>query len=252
MKDKELQHFRFFLKDTIRTMIDFTLTDQHQGVPPPPVQKPYTEESHIVKLPAHDAVQGIGAINLAQAIAQRRSHRNYLEKPLTLQELSFLLWATQGIQRTAGPGTALRTVPSAGCRHALETYLCVTNVDGLQQGIYRYLPVEHALLEVSLDKTVSHRIVTATLHQSFTGNAPATFIWTTIPYRMEWRYGLAAHKVIALDAGHACQNLYLSAEAIGCGCCAIAAYDQEKMDELVQVDGNNEFTVYLAAVGKMI
>jgi SagB-type dehydrogenase family enzyme len=68
---------------------------------------------------------------------------------------------------------------------------------------------------------------------------------------MEWRYGLAAHKVIAIDAGHVCQNLYLSCEAIGAGTCAIAAYDQEAMDRLLRIDGKDEFTIYIAPVGKV-
>jgi SagB-type dehydrogenase family enzyme len=67
---------------------------------------------------------------------------------------------------------------------------------------------------------------------------------------MEWRYGIAAHKVIAIDAGHVCQNLYLACEAIGAGTCAMAAYDQEALDRLLQVDSVDEFAVYLASVGK--
>lgn len=251
MTPEEREQFRFFLKDSIRKMIDFSLTDQHRGISPPPLQKPYPNNARIISLPPRNDWQHIGQTDLLQAIARRRSHRTYDDNPLTLEELAFLLWTTQGIQQVAGPGTALRTVPSAGCRHALETYLCITNVAGLDQGVYRYLPVEHALLEVSLDKTVAHRIVGATFHQAFTGTAAVTFVWTAIPYRMEWRYGLAAHKVIAIDAGHACQNLYLACEAIHSGCCAIAAYDQDHMDELVQVDGKDEFTVYLASVGRL-
>jgi SagB-type dehydrogenase family enzyme len=67
---------------------------------------------------------------------------------------------------------------------------------------------------------------------------------------MEWRYDVAAHKVIAIDAGHVCQNLYLACEAIGAGTCAIAAYDQEAVDGLLRIDGKDEFAVYLAPVGK--
>jgi SagB-type dehydrogenase family enzyme len=68
---------------------------------------------------------------------------------------------------------------------------------------------------------------------------------------MEWRYDIAAHRVIAIDAGHVCQNLYLACEAIDSGTCAIAAFDQEKMDKLLNVDGNDEFVIYLAPVGKI-
>jgi SagB-type dehydrogenase family enzyme len=168
-----------------------------------------------------------------------------------VEELSFLLWATQGIRQVANASTAFRTVPSAGCRHALETYICALNVTGLETGIYRYLPVEHQLLAVLREEGIAGRLTAATLGQSFVATAPVTFIWTTIPYRMEWRYATAAHKVIALDAGHVCQNLYLAAAAIGCGTCSVAAYHQELMDELLGVDGDDEFTLYLAPVGKI-
>jgi SagB-type dehydrogenase family enzyme len=144
----------------------------------------------------------------------------------------------------------LRTVPSAGCRHALETYLCVLNIRGLDQGIYRYLPIEHQLLFEFTEENLNRKIVQAVLGQPYPGEAAVTFIWTAIPYRMEWRYGIAAHKVIAIDAGHVCQNLYLACEAIGAGTCAIAAYDQEGIDELLRIDGDDESTIYLASVGR--
>ena len=168
-----------------------------------------------------------------------------------MDELSFLLWATQGIRDQASETTAFRTVPSAGCRHALETYLCILNVAGLEPGVYRYLPVEHQLLVVSQEKQLSQRVTAAALQQSFLGKAATVFAWSTIPYRMEWRYGLASAKVIALDAGHVCQNLYLACAAIGAGTCAVAAYHQEMMDQLLGIDGESEFTLYLAPVGKI-
>ncbi len=88
------------------------------------------------------------------------------------------------------------------------------------------------------------------LGQKFVADSAVVFVWTTVVYRMEWRYLQAAHRVILLDAGHVCQNLYLACEAIQAGCCAIAVYDQEAMDELIQVDGKEQFTIYLAPVGK--
>jgi SagB-type dehydrogenase family enzyme len=246
-----MEQYRYFLKDSIRQTINFNLTDQSRGVAPPPIEKPFTDNSHRIDLVKKDLLEGIPAIDLLSAINNRRSHRKFLDDPLTLEEISFLLWATQGIRNIANEAVAYRTVPSAGCRHALETYLCVLNVTGLEEGIYRYLPVEHQLLEVSKANNLSEKIVEATLYQPFTGNAPVTFIWTTIPYRMEWRYDIAAHKVILLDAGHVCQNLYLASAAIGGGTCAIAAYHQELLDTLIGVDGQNEFAIYLAPVGKV-
>ncbi len=251
MPEDPIQQFRFFLKDSIRKIIDFSLTDQSRGVPAPPIQKPYPNGADIVPLPNAETWTSIPSVDLLTAMTNRRSHRSYLSEPLTIEELAFLLRSTQGIRQIADHGTAFRFVPSAGCRHAFETYICIMNVESIAQGLYRYLPVEHALLQIQLDDTIHSRISEASFRQSFVGKSSVTFVWTALPYRMEWRYGLAAHKVIAIDAGHVCQNLYLACEAVSCGCCAIAAYDQDLMDRLVQVDGENEFVVYLAPVGRI-
>jgi SagB-type dehydrogenase family enzyme len=245
------ERYRYFLKDSVRLTIDFSLTDQSRGVAPPPLEKRAAGDNERIDLVPRAGWQSIRRIDLLSAIADRSSHRGFLAEPITLEEVSFLLWATQGIRQKASDSTAFRTVPSAGCRHALETYLCILNVAGLEQGVYRYLPVEHQLLVVSKEMNLSERITRAALNQSFIGKAPLIFVWTTIPYRMEWRYDIAAHKVIALDAGHVCQNLYLAVAAIGAGTCAVAAYHQDMMDELLGVDGQDEFTLYLAPVGKI-
>ncbi len=251
MQAFKIEHFRYFLKDSIRQTIDFMRTDQNRGVTPPPLEKPFDSNAKKIVLSKKEQWKNIQSMDLLSAIERRKSHRNYLNVPLTLDELSFLLWATQGVRKRLSQGTALRNVPSAGSRHALETYLCVLKVTGLEKGIYRYLPVEHQLLLEFEEQQLSSKVVRATLAQAFTAKAAVLFAWTAIPYRMEWRYDLAAHKVIAIDAGHVGQNLYLACEAIGAGTCAIAAYHQELMDQLLHVDGNDEFAIYLAAVGKV-
>ena len=91
----------------------------------------------------------------------------------------------------------------------------------------------------------------AALGQRFVSRGAVTFLWSTIPARMEWRYGEASYKVIALDAGHVAQNLYLSCAAVGAGTCAVAAYDQMAADALLELDGEGEFTLYMAPVGKV-
>jgi len=242
--------FRYFLKDSVRQIVDFRNTDQQRGIAPPPLEKPIPDGAHLIDLVPAERLHDISAMNVFTAIASRRSRRAFSSEPLTLKELSFLLWATQGIRKIAGPGTAFRVVPSAGCRHALETYLCIFNVEGIEEGIYRYLPVEHQLLLVSQPAQLSARIAAAALSQDFVGKCAVAFIWTAVPYRMEWRYGIAAHKVIALDAGHVCQNLYTACEAFHAATCAVAAYHQELMDSLLGVDGDEEFTIYIAPVGK--
>ncbi len=249
--DPRIDEGRRFLKDTVRQTLDFSRIDQYRGIGPPPIEKPFAADARRFELCSPDRWKGIGAVELETAIRGRESRRRYTGEPLTLDELSFLLWATQGVRRRLDSGNALRTVPSAGARHALETYLCVFDVEGLEPAFYRYLPVEHQLLFEFSESGAAAKLAAAALGQAFVGQSAVTFLWTAIPYRMEWRYGAAAHKTLAIDAGHVCQNLYLACEAIGAGTCAVAAYHQEAMDELLRVDGKDEFTVYLAPVGKV-
>lgn len=243
---------RYFLQDRIRLQIDFRQTPQHRGEPPPLVTKPYAEDHAVVPLPNPSRVEGVDRIGLARAIGRRRSHRQYSQQPLSLGELSFLLWASQGLQQQLGPGTALRTVPSAGCRYAFETYLYCHQVQDLQPGWCRFLPDKHALLPLpQLGHPQAAELASAALGQAFVGQGAVTFVWSVVPRRMEWRYAEAAYKVLALDAGHMAQNLYLACEAVGCGTCTVAAYDQQAMDALLGLDGNEEFVIYLAPVGKL-
>jgi len=251
MTNKSIEEYREFLKDSIRLEIDFRGTDQNKGLPPPPVQKPFPPETPVIDLPGLGNWESATDISLLKAIDNRQSHRKFTSEALTLEELSFLLWATQGIKRFIHPGSAFRVVPSAGCRHAFETYLAVLNVESLEPGIYRYLPVDHGLIFLHPVENLSESIISATLNQVFIGRAPVTFIWSVLPYRMEWRYHLAAARVIGMDVGHVCQNLYLACQAVGCGTCGIAAFHQDGMDTLIRVDGKDEFVFYLAPLGKI-
>jgi len=246
---KEKTAGREYLKDNIRQQVDFRQTDQNRGIAPPSIQKPFDPKAEIIQLTPLEKMELPPKVDLTTAIKNRVSRRNFSETPLSLTELSYLLWATQGVRDTRFSGSVLRTVPSAGCRHAFETYLCIFKVEGLKPGIYRYLPLEHQLLFEFEEEQLEQKLSMAALGQGFIGRSAVTFVWTAIPYRMEWRYGEASYKVIALDAGHVCQNLYLSCETINAGTCAIAAYHQQMMDDLLRVDGTDEFVIYLAPVG---
>jgi SagB-type dehydrogenase family enzyme len=242
---------RAFLKDTVRLEVDFARTAQSRGLPAPPLQRPCPGGAPRVVLPdGRAALARLGTMPVGEAVIRRRSVRHYSPEPLSLEELAALLWATQGVRGPAGPSSALRTVPSAGARHAFETYLAVSRVTSLEPGLYRYLPFDGELARLLADPRVGARAAAAAHGQGFVATAAAVFFWTVVPDRMEWRYDLAAHKVLALDAGHVCQNLYLACEAIGAGTCAIAAYHQEACDRLLGVDGEEEFTIYLAPVGR--
>jgi SagB-type dehydrogenase family enzyme len=249
---EDFKQERYFLKDSVRKTIDFRLTDQNRGVPVPPQEEPVDRQLPRISLPDDKSWRShVKGTNLADVMGNRRSRRNYSDEHLKIEELAFLLWATQG-QRNPGKQPAhFRTVPSAGARHSFETYLFINRVEKVPQGLYRYLPLSHELVLVqAADKQMPTRLSRAVLGQGFVANGAVVFVWTTVPYRMEWRYRQAAHRVILLDAGHVCQNLYLACEVIDAGTCAIAAYDQEAMDELLQVDGEEQFTLYLAPVGK--
>lgn len=247
----QIDQGRAFLKDPGRSLLGYLWIDQYRGVPAPPIEKPFSADARRIDLCRPGQWRGIRKVDLETAIRRRQSRRRFSNEPLKLEELAFLLWATQGIRVQFDAGTAFRTVPSAGARHALETYLCVFRVEGLQPGVFRYLPVEHQLLFEFHQEGLEDRLTAAALGQAFAGSAAVAFLWTAIPYRMEWRYGPGAHKMIALEAGHVCQNLYLACEAIGAGTCAIGTYEQEAIDQLLRVDGREEFTVYLAPVGKL-
>lgn len=250
-----IETYRNFLKVDILEQWDDIKTDQDTGVTLPPMVKPFPEDADLVDLVKPEDLS-IGHVDFLTMINQRQSRRKYTSKSLTLEELSYLLWATQGVKevtpayKRTGFAT-MRTVPSAGARHAFETYLSIHRVEGLAVGLYRYLPIEHKLLFIRDDKELAENLIEASYDQPFIKRSAVCFIWTVIPYRMEWRYHIFSHKNIALDAGHVCQNLYLAAESIGAGTCAIGAYHQKKIDALIEVDGEDEFVIYLAPVGKI-
>lgn len=228
-----------------------TGTDMTRQVDQPLAQKRVPEDVTLIDLVSPKDLTS-GSMPLIETIRKRKSRRKYTDDPLTLEELSFLLWSTQGVSNPDKPeNLSRRTVPSAGGRHPFETYLIVNRVSELDPGLYRYLPKKHKVYLVKKDPDLPSSVSEATRNQSFVGQGAVVFIWTVIPYRAEWRFSLVAHKMIAIDVGHVCQNLYLAAESIGAGCCAIAAYEQEQMDALLGVDGSDEFAIYAAPVGKI-
>lgn len=224
-------------------------SDQQRGLPQPPLEIPPDPALPIFDLPRPESLS-IPPVDLMTAIRRRRSVRAYARNPLTPEELSFLLWCTQGVQQVSGSFWTMRTVPSAGARHAFETYLLLNAVSGFDPGLYRYLALTHQLQLVDQDPTIAHRITAACFDQQFILRSGATFIWTAVPYRMTWRYGERGYRDLHLDAGHVCQNLYLAAEAVGCGVCAIAAFEDDMINAVLGIDGKDQFVIYLATAGK--
>ncbi|MDF2881488.1 MAG: nitroreductase [Clostridiaceae bacterium] len=243
-------NYRDFLKAKVFVDLETIETDQNKEIPEPAIQKQCPEDVKLIDLVPPDMFT-CGQMNILTTLRKRKTRRTYSDVPLTLEEFSFLLWSVQGIKKIVRNGYAtLRTVPSAGARHCFETYIVVFNVEGLKKGIYRYLPLDHKIYFIDCPDNLEEMLNDACFKQNFVSMGAATFIWSVVPYRMEWRYNIASYKLICLDAGHLCENLYLASESIGVGTCAIAAYDQEKIDKLLHLDGADEFCIYLAPVGK--
>lgn len=228
-------------------------TDRMKGLPQPLGVKPYDPNAKIIDLPNVNS-DILTKRDIYECIKDRRSTRLYSEEPISIEELSLLLWATQGINGTNKAGMTFRTVPCSGATYSFETYLFILNVESLDKGIYRYLPIEHKLMLVYSLEDVDMRLDVISLDQPFvphfTKKSAVAFAWSTTPYRSEWKFDITAHKKILIDVGHICQNLYLAGESLGLGVCAIGIYDQKAVDNLLQLDGEEEFIIYMAAAGK--
>jgi len=230
-------------------------TDQSKELPQPPFHPKAKGE---VTLLSADFEKAVTTDSYMKLLDERRSLRTYdPDVPMTKEQLAFLLWSTQGIQDVRGSGYAsLRPVPSGGARHPFETYFFARNVEGLEQGVYRYLPDEHigekkvAVEFISSLPNHEEQINNMLAGQKWGIYAPVVVFYTCVAYRAEWRYTTMAHRVVLIDLGHVGQNFMLSAEAMGLGSCCLAAYDPELCDKALGVDGYEEYTVYVCTVGK--
>lgn len=222
---------------------------QSQGVPQPPLETPVARDTAIIKLPEPDLLPE-KTVNFLELIEIRTSRRQYGQDHLSLQDLSYLLWCTQGVKMVMPGNATFRTVPSAGARHAFDTYILVNRVEGLEPGIYRFMAIDHVLAEVQIDSGLCEELTEACLNQQIVKTSAVTFFWVAATERMTWRYGERGYRYLFLDAGHICQNLYLAGQTIHCGTCAIGAFDDGKVNEILGVDGETQYTVYAASVGK--
>jgi SagB-type dehydrogenase family enzyme len=229
-------------------------SDRSQQRPEPPAEKIIPAGAKKIALTPLAEIH-LGDMSVREAIAARRSVRDFTDAELSLEELSYLLWATQGVtavQRDDAGAIVqrFRAAPSGGARYPLETYLAIHRVHGVAAGIWRYLPNEHQILLVREDAEISGKLMAACYGTPSVGSAAVVFIWSAVPYRTEWKYTYLAHRMIAMEAGHVCENLYLAAESCRTGACTMLSYHQPRVDELLGLDGSDEFAIYIACVGK--
>ncbi len=225
-------------------------SDQQKGIPCPEVIKRIEGESFA--LPAVGTLEK-PTISLYDAIKNRRSIRNYSKEALSLEELSFLLWSACWVKefnRTERNQFTFRNVPSAGARHSFECYLLINNVQGLKAGLYHYQPIKHILIRIPKEDDIAEQVYEAARKQDMIKDAALNLILTATPYRCTWRYGQRGYRYIYMDAGHVGQNISLACEAIEAGTCMIAAFSDEVMNEILDVNGEDEFVIYIFSVGK--
>ena len=181
-------------------------------------------------------------------LQKRRSIRQFSDSQISLADLSVILWGAQGITAQAG-SHLFRTAPSAGALYPVETYIVVQNVEELQKGIYHF-DVRSFQLELIDEGDYSRRVAAAFLDQEFMAQAAFNVIWTAIATRNMAKYGDRGGRYLLLDAAHICQNLIMAAEAVNCGCCPLAAFYDDEITTLLDIDGIRELPLYGASVGK--
>lgn len=177
-------------------------------------------------------------VSVEKALLERRSLRGYKEEPLTLNELSQILWAAQGITE---PKRGLRTAPSARALYLLEIYVLPGNVPNLPMGIYKYQPQGHELIKVAEgDKKAE---LFKAVGQSPIKNAPVALVFTGLmekAQRPTWMY---------LEAGHASQNVYLQAVSLKLGTVAMAGFKEEEVKKALNLS-EKEQPLYIMPIGK--
>ncbi len=239
MRDKALG-WRFH----VETAITPAGVPADRGVPRPPLPPRFKDmEGPVFSLPA-PAHRGLA---VEEALARRRSIRAYGGRPLSLQALSQLLFAAQGATGRYRD-RLLRTAPSAGALYPFEVYPVVHRVDGLPSGVYHYDVRHHRLTQVKAGD-FRRALMAAGLEQELLAEANVVFVLTAVVDRVLFKYGQRGWRYIYMEAGHISQNLYLQATSLGLGSVAVGAFFDDEVNALIGVDGREETTIYLHAVG---
>ena len=169
---------------------------------------------------------------LNQILQRRRTHRAFASRPLSLVEVTQLLWAAQGVSSQAG----LRTAPSAGALYPLELHLLSGDVDGLPAGRYRYDPM-HQSLHAESRGDLRQIVAAAALQQDWIAQAPAVFVISAVDTRTTRKYGKRGIRYVHMEAGHAAQNLLLQAAALRLAAAIVGAFVDEELQRLLDLPG---------------
>lgn len=197
----------------------------------------------VIKLPE---VKLKSDCSIEEALLKRRSVRDYKDEPLTLQEVSQLLWAAQGITDPRG----FRTAPSAGATYPLELYVVVGNVEGLEKGVYKYNPYENKIVKI-LDGDKRRELAVAALHQEWVEKCAINLVFTAVYERTTLRYGERGRvRYVHMEVGHAAQNVYLQAVSLKLGTVVIGAFYDDQVKKILNLPDNEE-PLYIQSIGRL-
>ncbi|UCD32505.1 MAG: SagB/ThcOx family dehydrogenase [Desulfobacterales bacterium] len=184
--------------------------------------------------------------SIESTMMKRRSIRRYTDEPLTLYDVSQLLWAAQGITNSRG----FRTSPSAGALYPLEIYVIAGNVINFPAGIYKYKPIRHHLVKVAEgDKRAA--LSRASLNQSSIKNAPIVLVFCAVYWRTTAKYGQRGKRYVFMEIGHSAQNVCLQVVSLGLGTVTIGAFHDDKVKKIVNSQTEEE-PLYIMPIGKLI
>jgi SagB-type dehydrogenase family enzyme len=181
--------------------------------------------------------------SLEETLASRRSRRSFQDKAISAQQLSQILWASYGVTSAGG----LRTAPSAGALYPLEIYAVIGNVEGITPGVYRYISNEHKIV-MTIDGDIRAELSEAALGQRMVRDAPVSIFYSAVFERTTGRYGDRGNNYVYIEVGHSAQNIYLQAESLGLGTCAIGAFTDERVKQLLKLPPNED-PLYLMPIG---
>ncbi|MDO9517046.1 MAG: SagB/ThcOx family dehydrogenase [Methanosarcinaceae archaeon] len=193
-----------------------------------------------IKLPEPEVS---GNSTIEEILAKRRSVRSYSDTTLSLKDMSQLLWAAQGVTSDIG----FRTAPSAGALYPLEVYLVAGNVDGLNSGVYQYLPDSHSVVPI-IEGDIREEMSSAALSQLHIRDCAASIVFAANHLRITLKYGERGIRYVNIEIGHAAQNVCLQGVALGIGTCAVGAFDDEKIGQVLNLP-DGERALYMLSLG---
>jgi SagB-type dehydrogenase family enzyme len=186
------------------------------------------------------------SVSVEEALIKRRTHRKYVNLKIQAEDVSQLLWSAYGITE---PKWGLRTTPSAGAVYPLNIYLLVNNVKDINNGVYKYNPLDSTITRI-IDRDIKKELASAALNEEMISDAPACILISAVFNKMIKRYGEErSPRYIYMEAGHAAQNFYLQAEALHLGTCSIGAFNDKEVMGLFNMQGSEE-PLYIMPIGK--